>query len=119
MGKYDSKGEVITITAAADIAALELVHLGQSRCGVALEAIANGATGSVVVSGKFSGGTVATSAGVTIHGLLTPTGTAFTKVTQLENADVPAATAALTIPNIRADATVTAAGTVVMFTLLG
>lgn len=119
MGKYDSKGEVITITAAADIAAGELVHLGQSRCGVALEAIASGASGSVVISGKFSGGKVTTSAGATLHGMLTPTGTAFTKVTQLENAVVPAESAALTIPNIRSDATVSAAGTVAAFTLLG
>lgn len=119
MAIYESKGEVITITAAGAISAGDLVHLGESRCGVALEDIASGATGSVAVQGKFYAGVTTTSAGVTVNGLMTPTGTAYTKVTQLEDAVTPAESAALTIPNIRADATVSAAGTVAAFTLLG
>ncbi len=45
-------GNVIQYTAGADIAAGDLVIIGQ-RVGVALVDIANGATGSVAVSGVF------------------------------------------------------------------
>ena len=119
MAIYKSKGEVITITAAENLSAGDLVHLGQSRCGVALEDITSGSTGSVAVQGNFYAGVTTTSAGVTIHKLMTPSGDANKKVTQLENAETATAGDTLTVPNIRADATVTAAGTVATFTLLG
>lgn len=119
MAIYESKGEVVIITAAENLSAGDLVHLGESRCGVALEDIANDATGPVAIQGKFYAGVTPTSAGVTIHKLITPSGDANKKVTQLEDAETPAESADLTVPNIRADATVTAAGTVAKFTLLG
>lgn len=119
MAIYESKGEVVTIAAAENLSAGDLVHLGQSRCGVALEDIASGATGPVAIQGKFYAGVTTTSAGVTIHKLMTPSGDANKKVTQLEDAVTPAESAALTIPNIRSDATVSAAGTIAKFTLLG
>ncbi len=51
--KYVQPGEVIDYTAGANIASGQVVLMGV-RIGVALAAIANGATGSVQVSGVFT-----------------------------------------------------------------
>ena len=50
--KYVQKGDVIDYTAGADIAAGAVVEL-QHCLGVALAAIANGATGAVAIEGVF------------------------------------------------------------------
>lgn len=50
---YKQEGKVIQYTASADIAAGQVVKIG-NVLGVALVAIANGATGSVALEGVFS-----------------------------------------------------------------
>lgn len=50
---YVQPGDTMTITAGADLASGEVVVVGQSLC-VALETIANGATGVVARKGVFT-----------------------------------------------------------------
>lgn len=65
MNNFHSRGAVITIIAAADILAGQVVRVG-NLLGVAPSAIANGATGELNLSGVFSVPKV--SAGVIAQG---------------------------------------------------
>lgn len=53
MINYEQPGDVITITAGADIAAGAVVRVG-ALLGVACSAIANGASGEVKITGVFN-----------------------------------------------------------------
>lgn len=58
---YVQKGDVIDYVAGADIAVGEVIPL-VTRCGVAVTAIANGATGALALEGIFQVATSDTSA---------------------------------------------------------
>lgn len=108
-----SDGLTVAYTATADIPANAPVYLGNGLCGVAVNAIANGATGTLLLGGTYtftkkdtgdafvvgSAGIVDVTSGVHTIDLLT-VGTATTTVqlnTIVGNAVVASGTAATTV----------------------
>jgi len=49
-----NEGTTVNYTAGANITAGDLVHLGNGLVGIAVDDIANGATGIVMLSGRFT-----------------------------------------------------------------
>jgi len=54
MDNQVSEGKTVTFVAAKDIVKDELVHLGGGLCGIAVNNVANGATGVVQLDGVYT-----------------------------------------------------------------
>jgi len=80
-----SDGLTVLYTASADIASGDLVHLGTGLCGVAVNDIANGATGAVALTGVYEVLKVGTTA--IAVGAIVKLGTAGNTVVAITTAD--------------------------------
>lgn len=103
----------------ADIAKGALVHIGGGQFGVTVNAVADGATGEVLVQGYFDGG-VATADGAISKGsmLQLSSETALATLT-LKIQDTTATATQSIISNLRAPKAYTSGGTITDFLLVG
>lgn len=100
----------------ADVAKGQLVHIGKGLFGVTVNAIADDATGQVLISGVFDGGTATNAAAIGIGAAIElDSETALATLTVAE----ATVTAVGTISNMRAVKDYTAASTVTEFQLVG
>ena len=111
------EGNVKEVKAEEAINKKDLVHMGEGRVGVAINDIDDQAKGHLLVTGSFDGGDITVTAGITANAAVVVTGDPGKKVT----GGAAFTGASNTLPNIRADETVSASASAKLtkFTLLG
>lgn len=115
------EGDVIAWTndKSADIAKGTLVHIGGGRFGVTVNAVADGASGLLLVKGGFDGGTAVADGAISKGNMLQLSSETALSTLKLKVMDTTATATQTIVGNVRAPKAYTSGATITDFDLIG